>query len=556
MSLSFHDKEHEERLHELRRNAEESQTKIIARETKTPYLDFRMTPIDPDALAIIPKPQSLTAGVIIFQKHGTKLLTAVLDPRPEETKGILGGLQKKGFELEVFVVSRTAMKRWGWDNYRKEVSLGVAHTGEVDITPATITSLKESLRNIVALRNAWKNAGDKSTTTLVELLLAGSLALEASDIHLEPEEKQTRIRYRIDGSLIDAGILTLRAYQLLKNRLKLVSNLSLNVTEVPQDGRFTIVVETPIEVRVSTLPSSHGEGIVMRVLDPHAISVSLEELGFSKYNYTYAIREIEKPNGMIILTGPTGSGKTTTLYAFIKKLNSPSVKIITIEDPVEYKLDGISQTQVEHEKGMTFASALRSILRQDPDIILVGEIRDNETVETALHAALTGHIVFSTLHTNDAVGAVPRLVDMGAKPAIIAPAVNLIIAQRLVRKVCTKCAVSVRASAEELAMLQAILGNIPEKILKDYPEINDSLTLRHTSPSGCGMCHEGYKGRIGIHELLVLGNAMRGLIVRDPSQYEIEELAKKEGMLSLKQDGYLKVLQGITTLEEVNSTAE
>lgn len=554
MPLNFRDKEEEEKLAEFKRGVEENKAKALAAGAGIPYLDLRMTPVDPDALALIPKAQAIEAGVAIIQRNGKHSTVVLLDPKNQKTKEVIKKLEGEEYVLKLFLVSKTGITRWGWDNYRKEVKKGEHKSGEVDISPKTILKLKEQVASLDALKKEFKNLEGKNTTQIVELLLAGSLALKVSDIHLQPEKENARLRFRIDGLLVDIAELPTEIYRTLKNRLKLVSDLSLNIVDTPQDGRFTIVIESETEVRVSTLPSGYGEGIVMRVLDPQAISVPLEELGFSDFNFMAAKQSIAKPNGMIILTGPTGSGKTTTLYAFIKKLNSPDVKIITVEDPIEYKLPGISQTQVEAEKGMSFASALRSILRQDPDIILVGEMRDAETVETALHAALTGHLVFSTLHTNNAVGAIPRLIDVGAKPAIIAPAVNLIVAQRLVRKVCVSCKKTEPATASELAIIHETLKNVRKDILAKYPVIDTKLAIAR--PVGCSKCNEGYKGRIGIHELFPLTSAIRNLILKNPSQYDIEALALKEGMITLKQDGYLKVLKGITTLEEVDATAE
>lgn len=311
-------------------------------------------------------------------------------------------------------------------------------TGELKIS-STILTIAQKIKNVSGFKKRIEESLEKSVTEISEVILGGAISLEASDIHIEPEEKQAKIRTRIDGILQDVVTFGLETYQELLSRVKLLSGVKLNITDRPQDGRFSIFVEeAPIEVRVSTLPSEYGETLVLRILNPKAL-IGLETLGLRKDLSEIFEKEIKKPNGMIIVTGPTGSGKTTTLYAFLKKVHKPEIKIITIEDPIEYHLKGISQTQTDPKKGYDFASGLKSIMRQDPDVILVGEIRDLETAEIALQAALTGHLVFTTLHTNDAAGTVARLTSLGAKPSNIGPAINMAIAQRLVREICKKC---------------------------------------------------------------------------------------------------------------------
>jgi type II secretory ATPase GspE/PulE/Tfp pilus assembly ATPase PilB-like protein len=388
--------------------------------------------------------------------------------------------------------------------------------------------------------------------------MAAGLKLDASDVHFENEAGDTtRLRYRLDGILQDAADISSAAYQLLLSRIKMLSELKLNVHDMPQDGRFSFKSkDKEIEIRTSIIPADYGENIVLRILDPKTISLKLEDLGIQDYDFKIIQNELKKPNGMIITTGPTGSGKTTLLYAFLKSVNDPGSKIITLEDPIEYHLEGIEQTQVESEKGYTFASGLRSILRQDPDIILVGEIRDNETAATAINSALTGHLVFSTLHTNDAAGAIPRLVDMKVNPTMIPPALNLIIAQRLLRKVCPKCAKEIRPDKEILQKIKDGLQGLPARAsetvrLAGGPKL-DNITTKEANPDGCPYCNfTGYKSRIGVFELFIIDESMEKVILKTPSIVEIKESAIKSGMVLMKQDGLLKVLQKITTMDEV-----
>ena len=333
-------------------------------------------------------------------------------------------------------------------------------TGEIKISPPLL-NITQKIKNVSDFKERIGEFLEKSVTELSEVILGGGIHLEASDIHIEPREEQAKIRIRIDGLLQDVINFDLKIYEGLLNRIKLLSGLKLNITDRPQDGRFSILInEVAIEIRTSTLPAEYGETIVLRLLNPKAL-IELEVLGLREDLLEIFEKEIKKPNGMIIVTGPTGSGKTTTLYAFLRKVQKPEIKIITIEDPIEYHLKGISQTQVDPKKGYDFASGLKSIMRQDPDVILVGEIRDLETASIALQSALTGHLVFTTLHTNDAAGTVARLQALGEKPVNIAPAINMAIAQRLIRKVCKKCAEFRKISPEDLKKLKKELSEGP-----------------------------------------------------------------------------------------------
>ncbi|MDP2910139.1 MAG: GspE/PulE family protein [bacterium] len=425
-------------------------------------------------------------------------------------------------------------------------------TGRIEIPESAVLEVRE-IKNIFDFKKSIEEKLGGKTSELIEFIIAGAITLGSSDIHLEPEKEKAKFRVRIDGLLQDVIFIELKTYQGLVSRIKLLSKLKLNVNNRPQDGRFSVVLNnTVIEIRTSSLPAEYGESIVMRILDPKSL-ISVESLGLRDDLIKTFDGQIAKPNGMLIVTGPTGSGKTTTLYAILKKLNSPDIKIITIEDPIEYHLEGISQTQVDSKKGYDFASGLRSIMRQDPDVILVGEIRDLETAKIALQAALTGHLVLSTIHTNDAAGTISRLQALGESPANIAPAINMAIGQRLVRKICKECAEMKEASPEELDNIKEVLKNISGDI--KIPEIKKGLKI--PKAKGCKFCNNtGYKERFGIYEFFLIDDNIEKFILTSPSISSLRDLAVKKGMALMKQDGFIKILRGLTTIEEVQRVAE
>jgi len=426
-------------------------------------------------------------------------------------------------------------------------------TGEIYVSTSAFSGLQKEVKNVADLKKKIEASLKKEITEALKVIIGGAMVLESSDIHIEPLEEKARIRARIDGILQDILLIEKEAYETLLSRIKLLSGLKFNVTDRPQDGRFSVIIESAgknngevVEIRSSTLPAEHGEAIVLRVLNPKNLA-DINSLGLREDLFVIFKKQIKRPNGMIIITGPTGSGKTTTLYAFLKELQRPEIKIITIEDPIEYHLEGISQTQTAPEKGYNFASGLKSIMRQDPDVILVGEIRDLETANIALQAALTGHLVFTTLHTNDAAGTIARIQALGEKPANIAPAVNLAIAQRLVRKICKKCVKLEKPSVEEVKKIQKETASLKIK----FPEITPATTIPRAT--GCQDCNfTGYRGRMGIFEAFLVDDEMEKFILTSPSITALKEKAIKKGMVTIKQDGLIKVLQGITTMEEIN----
>jgi len=435
-------------------------------------------------------------------------------------------------------------------------------TGELKITPA-ILNITQKIKNVSVFSKEIETSLGKEITELSNIILGGAINLGASDVHIEPKEKLAKIRTRIDGLLQNVTPLDLKAYEGLLTRIKLLSGIKLNITDRPQDGRFSVVMgplkftkpdsgSHPIEIRVSTLPTEYGESIVLRILNPETL-VELEGLGLRKDLLETFRAEIKKPTGMIIVTGPTGSGKTTTLYAFLRSIQKPEIKVITIEDPIEYHLKGISQTQVNPKKGYDFVSGLQSIMRQDPDIILVGEIRDLETAKIALQAALTGHLVFTTLHTNDAAGTVARLTSLGAEVSNIGPAINMAIAQRLIRKICKKCGRLEKVSVLDLKKIKKALKGTSSLLIKEdikTPKLRRGLRVPRAK--GCKYCNfTGYRGRTGIFETFLVDDEMEKFILKAPSIATLRAGAIKRGMITMQQDGLIKVLKGITTIEEV-----
>jgi len=439
--------------------------------------------------------------------------------------------------------------------------------GSVDIDPNIIEEVKNEVKNIASFQKKVEQKLVESTTLLLDAILFGAINLGASDIHIEPEETQARLRIRLDGILHDVIFFPARnashsdaggdhnIYNQLVSRLKLLSKLKLNIKDKSQDGRFSINIDNLlIEMRTSVLPAEYGESIVMRILNPENL-IGLDALGLRKDLYKIFQKEIQKPNGMIIVTGPTGSGKTTTLYAFLMKIQNPEIKIITIEDPIEYHLKGVSQTQVAPEKGYTFADGLKSIVRQDPDVILVGEIRDLETAKIGLQAALTGHLVLSTLHTNDAAGTIPRLVDLGAESASVAPAIKMAIGQRLVRKVCSKCSKLISPTKEEQEILEKGLLKINNKDI-ELPDLKN-IKIAQINEKGCEACNfTGYKGRTGLYEAFLVDPEMEKFILTKPAVSAVRELAIKKGMITMWQSGLIEITLGKTTIDEVRKNIE
>ena len=541
------------KLKEFREKEAEDFAQLLSEKYGIPYADLSRVTLDLDALKLISQTDAEAGKIAIFGRAAKKLDIGIFNPLLPKTKEILDDLKQKGFTLNISIVSEPSLER-AWSRYAEIPAFEEMLAGTVEVSTERLGELLKKVENtdnfkkiIAPFAGASKI---RQVSEVLEIILAGALALDASDVHLEPQEGVIKIRFRLDGVLSEVTTFTPAAYALILSRIKLISEMKLNVRDRAQDGRFTIKTpETEIEVRVSSLPGPYGETLVLRVLNPKTIALTLDDLGLHPELQKTIEKQLKKPNGMVLTTGPTGSGKTTTLYAFVKAVNEPGVKIITIEDPIEYHIAGISQTQVEAAKGYTFANGLRSILRQDPDVILVGEIRDLETAEIAMHASLTGHLVFSTLHTNSAAGTIPRLIDLKADPAIISPAINVAMAQRLVRKLCPTCKKEADPSAEEKRMIEGALKKIPEKYKKSLPQDAASHIWKAV---GCEKCNAiGYKGRVGVYEAFLVDDAVERLILTRPSEADLREAMERQEMITLFQDGILKVLAGLTSLDEL-----
>jgi len=539
-----------DKLSKLRREGEERSAERLAQKLGLTYANLGKVPISLDAIRVIPEDKAKEAKVASIELKEQRVAIAALNPELPATKKLIESLKNEKYEVKEVVVSASSLEA-AWHFYKFVKSQADVITGEVKITKERLEDLKARLTTLDAIQ---KEVGSldlekASPVALIEIILAGAMGMRASDIHTEAGEKKAKIRFRIDGLLHDVfDDIPPHAYNAFVSRIKLLSEMRLNVKEAAQDGRFTIMLaDKPIEMRVSVIPSKFGETIVMRILDPKATMVTLPDLGLRADNLELVKREIARPNGLILNTGPTGSGKTTTLYAFLRSINDPEIKIITLEDPVEYRIDGVEQTQVNEETGYTFANGLRAIVRQDPDVILVGEVRDLETADIAMQAALTGHLVLSTLHTNDAVGAVPRLINLGVKAVSIGPALALVIAQRLVRVLCPACKKEIAIDDAMKANIKKLIDRLPAKVDRK-PYENYKLY----QPVGCEECnHIGYRGRIGIFEFLEGGPDLETTILKEASEVALRAVADRQGMVTMQEDGILKVLQGITTVDEV-----
>ena len=558
----FDEEKQNKQLDELHKKEEEQLVATLA-ESKygLPYIDLSRLGVDNEALRMISEKDSRELNIAPFKLFGKNIFVVLHSPTDDLIKRLKDDLERKNL-VPTFYMASTASINKVWERY-KELSMAEnSIVGGIDISGEVLREISKKIEKIQDIQKMVTEAleGKKihKISHLLEIILAGAISIKASDIHIEPEQNRSRLRLRLDGVLQDTNFFDLDVYRLLNSRIKLLSGMKLT-SKIAQDGRFSIVEgKDEISIRASLIPGAYGESIVMRILDPKSIQVKLEEIGIEPFLFSIIQEEIAKPNGLILVTGPTGSGKTTTLYAFLRKIYSPEIKIITIEDPVEYHLTGITQTQTNDEKGYTFAEGLRSALRQDPDVVMVGEIRDKETAETAVQSALTGHIVFSTLHTNNAAGVIPRLIDLGVNPKILVSALSLSIAQRLVRKLCTFCKKEKTPTEEELKIIKLVMDSIKNegKNLTNY-NINPDAPIKLFSIIGCEKCNmTGYKGRIGIFEAIKTDETIEKIMPENPSEREIKKVASAQGILSMRQDGIVKMLNGVTSFEEVQSVVD
>ncbi len=515
-----------------------------------PFVSLEKEIIPKDILQIIPEPIARRHNIIAFRKKDNELEVAMLDPEDLQTIEFI----KKKSDLKILprLTNPDSIKS-ALKQYQKTLK---AEFGDLIKKEGTKIKIITEKGKEETKEDLEKTAEQMPIMKIVDTLLKHAILQQASDIHIEPLEKEIIVRYRIDGILHDAMVLPKKVHSGIIARIKVLSNLKLDEHRLPQDGRFKIETEDyKISFRVSMLPIYDGEKAVLRLLPEDAKGLTLEKLGLRGEALEKVHQSIKKPNGMILVTGPTGSGKTTSLYTIMDILNQPGINIATVEDPIEYRMPRINQTQVKPQIGLTFANGLRALVRQDPDIIMVGEIRDNETAGLAINAALTGHLVLSTLHTNSAAGAFPRLIDMQAEPFLISSTTNIVIAQRLVRKLYPETKQKYKLSAAEIKSLQQEidLDRILE-ILKQEKAVkpnNDWSTIEFYHPGKAEECPDGYKGRIGIYEVLQVSEIIKQLIVKEATADQIQEQSRKQGMLTMLEDGFIKAVQGVTSIEEI-----
>ncbi len=540
---------------------EKELVQLYAAFANIPFIELDPKEVPKETMEVLPERIARQYNAVVFKIEDDKKFLAMEDP--DDVQGIDFIQKEIGSNYELYVVTRENMLQV-LENYRDGVAQELS---EVIAVQEEDSTAKQEVRQ-------EDIAEDSPVAQTVNLLLEYAIRSNASDIHIEPREDYLQVRYRIDGVLKEANKLPRTVMAALVSRIKILSNLKIDERRVPQDGRFKVTVAgKKYALRVSTLPISEGEKVVMRILDETNKALTLEQLGYWGYSLSAINAALTQPHGMILVTGPTGSGKSTSLFSALTILNQPDVNISTVEDPVEYKIPGANQTQVNPVAGMTFVAGLRALLRQDPNIIMVGEIRDGETANLGVQAALTGHLVFSTLHTNNAATCLPRLLDMGIEPFLIASTVRVVIGQRLVRRLCPECKVAYAPSKEELESIRHMFGlksddelkrmhaleqqAASEKIGEDIgAELSsDETTIKRLykpSPEGCDNCNKaGYKGRMGIYEVLMNSNEIQKLIVGNATSNIIQALAIQEGMITMQTDGFIKALRGQTAVEEI-----
>jgi len=455
--------------------------------------------------------------------------------------------KKANLKINVAIASEKQVISFVKEKYIREKNITSEVTRALDERKSEETVIKIDENKVTS---------EAPVAKIVTTILEYAVKSRASDVHIEPQEDSVRIRYRIDGILQEKYLLPRNVHDAVVSRIKILADLKIDEKRIPQDGRFFFSTDgNDVDLRVSTLPTTYGEKVVMRLLKKSQKVPTLQDLGLRGLAFKNLMNAIQRPHGIIIVCGPTGSGKTTTLYSILDIVATSRVNVVTIEDPVEYQMKGVNQVQVNVQAGLTFASALRSFLRQDPNVIMVGEIRDQETADLAVNAALTGHLVFSTLHTNDASGVPPRLLDMGVEPFLLTSSLNCIVGQRVLRKVCKDCVSEMEIPPEKLEELKKTLGPIYDMIEDKLSKEGKKMTLPKII--GCEKCNNtGYLGRIAIYEVMPVSEKLSKLIVSKASASDIQKLAMEEGMLSMKQDGYVKVLEGVTSMDEVIRVAQ
>ncbi len=533
---------------------EEELLKIKSEEYDIPIVDLRNEEINADVLNMVPEPIAHRHKIISFNKTKTDLSLAMMDPTDLQSREFIK--KKTGLTIKVFLIGKTSLD-FGLSKYHTNLEGEIKHMVREGKTDGSTEGAKDGSLD----EELKKMAEEIPIIRVVDTLLEYAVIEKASDIHIEPQENSVSVRYRIDGVLHDAMTLPKMIQAALVARVKVLANLKIDEHRLPQDGRYKIEKEGyKFSLRISTIPIFDGEKVVIRLLDESSKAMNFEQLGFLTSQSEIVNRNIHKPHGMMLVTGPTGSGKSTTLYAVLSMLNTKLVNISTIEDPVEYRIVGANQMQVNPKIGLTFALGLRALLRQDPNIIMIGEIRDKETAEEAMHAAMTGHIVLSTLHTNSASAALPRLIDIGIEPYLIASTVNAILAQRLVRLICPDCKEPQKLDEATAGALkqqfntEKLIQSIQKEKIAEASKAKSFDDLEFFHGKGCAKCgNTGYRGRIGIHEIIESTPEIQELIVKRATSLEIQDKAAigEQAMVLMWEDGFIKAVQGLTTIDEI-----
>jgi len=519
------------------------------KEIKFPKIDLSEKEISSDILKEIPEEAAVFYKFVPISKKDNLLEVGMVDPDDIKAREALRFITRRsGLEKKIFAISEADLEKVlkKYRTFRGEVKKALKELDSELKSDEIAYSKKENIEDAVS-----RIVAEAPITKIVSVMLKHAVEGKASDIHIEATEKEVKVRFRVDGILYTSLILPKEIQSSIVSRIKILSNLKIDETRIPQDGRFhTTIAGIKIDFRVSTLPTASGEKVVLRVLDPGIGLKTFSDLGLQGYNLKILEEAIKKPFGMILITGPTGSGKTTTLYSILNKLNQESVNIISLEDPVEYYIDGINQSQIRPEINYSFASGLRHILRQDPDVVMVGEIRDEETAGLAIHASLTGHILLSTLHTNDAIGVIPRLLDLGINSFLLPSSLNLSIAQRLVRRLCDKCKEEIEAPPEISDIIEKEIEKMSPERKKDFIW---KKPFKIYKSKGCSFCgNKGVKGRIAIYEMLITTPQLEKIITgKEMNDINLKEESQRQGMITMKQDGISKVLQGFVSFEEI-----